>query len=149
MALRIYLDTSVLSALGDSRAPDRQSMTREFFARLRDFDACTSDLARIEIERTRDPTRRREMLTLLGELTVHATTSEAESLAQRYIDAGIIPAGVPEDALHVASAVLLRQEALVSWNFKHLVNLRRRAAVQSMNASLGLPPIAIIPPPEL
>lgn len=56
---------------------------------------------------------------------------------------------MPEDALHVAIAVLTRQDALISWNFKHLVNQRRRAAVQTLNLARGLPSIAILPPPEL
>lgn len=39
MKQRVYLDTSVLSALGDVRAPDRQALTREFFARIAEFEA--------------------------------------------------------------------------------------------------------------
>lgn len=85
MPMRIYLDTSVLSALGDPRTPDRQALTREFFDRIRDFDACTSDLARMEIEQTRDQTRRREMLDILSQLALHPIPAEAEALADRYI----------------------------------------------------------------
>jgi len=51
-------------------------------------------------------------------------TPEAEQLARRYLDAQIFPATVPDDALHVAIAILTRQDVLVSWNFKHLVNQR-------------------------
>jgi glycogen operon protein len=44
-------------------------------------------------------------------------------------------------AVHVAAAVLTRQDVLVSWNFRHLVNRRRRAQVNEVNISLGLPMI--------
>jgi len=54
-----------------------------------------------------------------------------------------------DDALHVAIAILTRQDVLVSWNFKHLVNQRRRAAIDALNISIGLPRIAILSPPEL
>jgi predicted nucleic acid-binding protein len=149
MTQRIYLDTSVLSALGDTRAPDRQALTREFWARLSDFEASTSDVTRTEIENTRDPARRAEMLPLLDSLAIHAVTPDAIALADEYLAVGIFPSSVPEDALHVAIAVLTRQDALISWNFKHLVNQRRRAAVQALNLARGLPTIAILPPPEL
>jgi hypothetical protein len=46
MKLKLYLDTSVFSAYFDDRAPDRQAQTVEFWERLPDFDACTSQLAR-------------------------------------------------------------------------------------------------------
>jgi hypothetical protein len=54
-----------------------------------------------------------------------------------------------DDALHVAAAVLGRYDVLVSWNFRHLVNRRRRAALNSLNTSWGLPAIEIIAPAEL
>jgi hypothetical protein len=53
------------------------------------------------------------------------------------------------DALHVAAAVLTRQDVLLSWNFKHLVNRRRRAKVNDVNVSQGLPMIEIVAPPEI
>ncbi|MFG0283899.1 MAG: PIN domain-containing protein [Phycisphaerales bacterium JB039] len=149
MKQRIYLDTSVLSALGDTRAPDRQVLTREFFDRIDEFEVATSELTRTEIENTRDDARRAELLGLLSAFTLLPVMSEAEQLSQEYLAAGVFTLSTAEDGLHVAIAVLSRQDVLVSWNFKHLVNQRRRAAVQAINARLGLPPIAILPPPEL
>lgn len=149
MKQRIYLDTSVLSALGDVRSPDRQALTQEFFAGIGQYEVATSELTREEIMRTRDADRRGEMLSLLPGLAVLPVTQEAQALSHRYLQAGSLPASVPEDALHVAIAVLARQDVLVSWNFKHLVNQRRRAAIQAINLTLGLPMVAILAPPEL
>ena len=59
------------------------------------------------------------------------------------------PNKIVYDALHVASAVLTRQDILLSWNFKHLVNRRRRALVNQMNTLRGLPNIEIVAPPEI
>lgn len=70
-------------------------------------------------------------------------------MARRYVEAGIFPEPVIADALHVAAAVLSRCDVLASWNFKHLVNLRRRAEVAAINQSQGLPAIEIVAPPEL
>jgi hypothetical protein len=53
------------------------------------------------------------------------------------------------DALHVAAAVLTRQDILVSWNFKHLVNRRRRARINDVNITLSLSMLEILAPPEV
>ena len=53
------------------------------------------------------------------------------------------------DAIHVAAAVMTRQDVLLSWNFKHLVNRRRRGMVNQVNISKGLPTIEIVAPPEI
>ncbi len=53
------------------------------------------------------------------------------------------------DAVHVAAAVFTRHDILLSWNFKHMVNRIRRAKVNEVNISLGLPIIEILAPPEI
>ncbi len=53
------------------------------------------------------------------------------------------------DALHVAVAVVTRQDIFVSWNFRHLVNRRRRALVNEVNVLMSHPPIEILAPPEV
>ncbi len=70
-------------------------------------------------------------------------------LAREYIAAGIFAPVTFNDALHVSAAVLTRQNVLLSWNFKHLVNRRRRAQVNQLNMSLDLPMIEILAPPEI
>src|SRR5438132_1504135 len=63
--------------------------------------------------------------------------------------AGVFTAIMMNDAVHVAAAVLTRQDILLSWNFKHLVNRVRRAKINQVNVSQGLPSIEIIAPPEI
>lgn len=72
-----------------------------------------------------------------------------KDLAQHYIDGGIFLPQMADDALHVAASVLSRQNILLSWNFKHLVNRRRRALVNQMNAARGLPTIEIVAQVEI
>lgn len=77
-------------------------------------------------------------------------SEEMARLARTYVDAGIFSvSSMFRDALHVAVSVLTRQDVLVSWNYKHLANRRRRAAVHSLNVRLGLPVIEIVAPSEL
>jgi len=147
--LRIYLDTSVFSAYYDERVVERRQQTEEFWARRNEFEVTTSELAREELEQTLDPTRRSQLLTLLDGLTIYPLTDEIRHLAQQYLSAGVFTPLMLNDALHVAAAVLNRQDILLSWNFKHLVNRRRRARVTDINISLGLPTLEILAPPEL
>lgn len=149
MNLKLYLDTPVFSAYFDDRAPDRQAQTVEFWQRLPAFEACTSQLAREELENTPNPDRRKRLLQLLKGLTIHSVTSEMKELAERYVQTGVFTAIMMNDAVHVAAAVLTRQDILLSWNFKHLVNRVRRAKINQVNVSQGLPTIEIIAPPEI
>lgn len=54
-------------------------------------------------------------------------SAEAESLAQAYVAAGVVTARYEDDARHVAVATIHEINVVVSWNFRHLVNLSREA----------------------
>ncbi len=106
-------------------------------------------MARDELRQTPDPARRANLGRLLDGVTVHAISDEMRKLAAKYVQGGTFSAVTYSDALHVAAAVLAQQDVLVSWNFKHLVNRRRRAQINEGNISLGLPTIEIVAPPEI
>lgn len=149
MKQRIYLDTSVLSALHDDRAPERRLQTQEFWNSLSAYEASTSELTRQEIGDTPDAALRARMLESLNALVVFPISAAMQQFAAAYIDAGIFPRTQEADAIHVAAAVLTRHDVLLSWNFKHLVNRRRRALVNATNISLGAATVDIISPLEL
>ena len=149
MKARVYLDTSVVSAFYDERAISRMSETQEFWDRLAEFEVSVSSLVREEIEQTTDVERRAAMLRLLEGLGVEKVTDEMRELARAYVENGVFGESMYTDALHVALAVLTRQDILVSWNFKHLVNRRKRAQIDQLNISRGLPTIEIVAPSEL
>jgi len=149
MRLRVYLDTSVFSAYYDERVTDRQAATEEFWKRFGEFEVATSEVCTHEIAQAADEDLRNKLQTLLGSVRVYPVTREMKELASRYIGAGVFNPVMFNDALHVAAAVLTRQDMLLSWNFRHLVNRRRRAQVNQVNISLGLPTIEIIAPPEI
>jgi hypothetical protein len=90
-------------------------------------------------KKTQSADRRKRLLQLLDDLTLHRITAEMRQLSEQYVQAGVFTAVMMNDALHVAAAVLTRQDILVSWNFKHLVNRVRRVKVNQVNVSHGLP----------
>ncbi len=149
MKLRLYLDTSVFSALFDDRAPDRRALTEEFWTALPNYDHSTSELAVEELRQTADLQLRASMESMLADFRIIPVTDEMRSLADQYILAEAFTRTMLNDAVHVAAATLSRQDVLVSWNFKHLVNRRRRATVCGVNTREGLPVLDILSPPEL
>jgi predicted nucleic acid-binding protein len=143
------MDTSVFSAYFDDRAPDRKALTEQFWRNLDAYKAATSSLAVEELRQTNDLQLRAKMESLIVGLNIITVTDEMAELAEKYIAAGAFTETMYNDAVHVAAATLSRQDVLVSWNFRHLVNRRRRAVVCGVNAAEGLPAIDILSPPEL
>jgi hypothetical protein len=76
-------------------------------------------------------------------------SEEAFSLADAYIQRGILGPGSRSDALHVALATVGRVDVLVSWNFRHIVNLSRVRTFHSVNVERGYSLIEIRSPQEV
>ena len=49
----------------------------------------------------------------------------------------MVPQKLADDARHVAISTVNRVSHLVSWNFKHLVNVRREAGFNAVNLLQG------------
>lgn len=64
-------------------------------------------------------------------------SNEAEELADAYILGKAVPRRMRLDAQHIAIATVARVDVLVSWNFKHIVNLDRIRAFNAVNSELG------------
>jgi hypothetical protein len=64
-------------------------------------------------------------------------TPAAYDLARAYIEAGILPAKKLEDGLHVAVATLEQMDILVSWNHRHLANVRKSEQYRGVNLIRG------------
>ncbi len=142
---RLYLDTSVISALFDERTPERKAMTEAAWARLPEYDVNISSIVLEELNEVTEPLGE-AMRIAIADFTVLQITSSIENLAQRYIDHGIFPDKYYADALHVAIASMHQINYLLSWNFKHLVKVKTRRLVALTNTSLDLFAVEIIAP---
>ena len=70
-------------------------------------------------------------------------------LAEAYLAADVVPRKFIDDALHIAMASVHGIRLVVSWNFKHLVNVRREDGFNAVNLVEGWPPIRIVSPKEI
>jgi len=76
-------------------------------------------------------------------------TEEAVSLAWGYISEGVIGKGKLIDAEHIAIATINRVDVLVSWNFRHIVNLQKIRGFNAVNLKAGYPMLEIRSPWEV
>lgn len=151
--LRLYVETSVWSYVYAEDAPEKQQITQAFFERVAEgrFDIFISQEVLREIGRA-DPETRQRLADLLKthRPTLLAVTEEVAALAAAYLEQGALPRGKAEDAMHAATATVYELDALVSWNYRHLVNLRRKELIHATNLRQGyLKPLEIITPMEV
>ena len=145
---RIYLDTSVISALYDERTPERLAQTRQAWTTIVGYEVCISDLVLNELSHTSDEIKEGLLKSTSG-FTVLETNKDAFALASEYVALGVFPEKYFDDALHVAIATLNNIGILLSWNFAHLVKVKTRRMVAFVNAGKNFLPVEIISPPEL
>ena len=149
-SLKLYLDTSIPNFLFAEDAPDKQEMTKEFFQKRyrNQFELFISGVVISEIEKA-PPMKRDLLLAVIEGISILEINQEAETLALAYIKSGALPKTSLDDARHVAIATIHNLDAVVSWNFKHLVNLRRIKMVHLVNEQMGYKHIEIISPQEI
>jgi hypothetical protein len=148
MRPRIYVDTSVFGGCEDVEFIRH---SRRLVAAMAngDYAMVISALPLLELEKA--PTAVRAHLERIPESLVEVLSldSEAEALAAEYIHDGAVGKNERADALHIALATAARVDVLVSWNFKHIVNLRRIHAFNAVNLKQGYPVLEIRNPREV
>lgn len=134
MSLKIYLDTSVISAYFDFQKPVRQLITQKWVQQnAKEFDLFASTLVLEEIDKNLDQELREKMLNLLNSISISILEiNEAIlKLASIYRE-HTLPKEI-NDTVHIAIASYNALDAIVSWNFRHIVNLKTMKAIHKIN----------------
>lgn len=148
MRSRIYTDTSVIGGVEDEefREPSRRLLDA---FRRGDLIMVLSELTVRELEIAPESVRS-ALSQVPGDLIeTLALSPDAEELAEVYIAEGAVSIRMRADALHIALATVARVDVLVSWNFKHIVNLKRIHAYNAVNLKRGYPLLEIRTPREV
>jgi len=134
--LRVYVDTSVFGATGDEGVSES---SRSFFKRAADgeFVILVSQVTVDELDPA--PLAVRAVLDQLPDDAVRRVDvdDEVRSLAAAYLAAGVVSERYEDDALHVAAATVARADIIISWNFRHMVNINRIRAFGAVNLANG------------
>lgn len=148
MRPRIYVDTSVFGGCEDVEFIDH---SRRLVAAMAngEYAMVISEVTLRELARA--PKLVQSHLEAVPESLVEvlALDDEAEALAAEYIHDGVVSKNEAADALHIAIATVARVDIVVSWNFKHIVNLRRIHAFNAVNLRKGYPILEIRNPREV
>jgi predicted nucleic acid-binding protein len=154
MKPRVYVETTVLGYLttwpsGDLVVAGRQKITRDWWRYAQGvFELVISELVFREAA-TGDPQAIRDRLEAVKGLPVLAVSRQAEKLAANLISRRAVPPTEPEDALHIAVAVVSGIEFLATWNFKHIANAAMRWKINDVCYAGGYDPCTICTPEEL
>ena len=148
---KIYLETTVFNHYFDT---DREAhvATVKLFKEIQagKYEAYTSAYVIEELENAQEP-KQSNMLALVGEygVKVLVVESEAERLAEIYINEGVIPARFIYDGLHIAIATINDLEYIFSLNFKHINKLKTKTMTSIINLREGYRPVTIASPMEV
>ena len=147
MKQRVYIDTSVFGGYFDDEFAEH---TRPLFDRLKnnEFKLLFSSVTQDELNSA--PGRVKDLVTgLKAEWTEFLdVTDEATELAAEYIAEGVVGQTCFADCLHIALATINRADYLISWNFKHIVNIDRIRGYNSINIKKGYKQLEIRSPRE-
>jgi predicted nucleic acid-binding protein len=147
--LRIYLDTSVISHLDAPDVPDKEADTKQLWEDIRagEYEVVLSWLTYAEINRCAEPKRTFMQSVLAGVTNEYIEQNEeAERLGALYVEIGGLPPKSARDATHIAVATTSVCDIILSWNFRHIVNLRAITAVEAVNIKEGYKPVRILSP---
>lgn len=91
--------------------------------------------------------------TLLRDLKIDfeviAVTQETIDLATLYINEKVVGQTSMDDCIHIATATIHKLDLLISWNFKHIVNIIRIRGYNSINLRNGYSTLEIRSPKDL
>ncbi len=146
-ARKLYIDTSVVGGYHD---PLWMADTRLLWqqAEAGHWSLITSIVAEAEIQNA-PPNVRQLFAETFDASNILDTSHEVEELAGAYMQAAVVPPKFADDALHVAMATVHGIRLIVSWNFKHLVNVRREDGFNAVNILRGWPIVRIVSPKEI
>ncbi len=148
MEQRFYFDTSVFGGLFDVEFEDETALLFEK-VNLGLIKCVYSNLT--ESELTNAPEKVRRFFESIKDECKEKVfvTAEGLKLAQTYVDEKVVGETSLDDCIHIATATLSKVDMLVSWNFKHIVNIYRIRGYNSINLRLGYPTLEIHSPKEI
>jgi predicted nucleic acid-binding protein len=148
MKPRLYFDTSVFGGVFDEEFEEASILLFEK-VKLGQIICVYSTLSETEIKNA--PQHVKDFFNELpkDKMQFVEVTEEAFELAQKYLDEKVVGKTSADDCRHIATATLNKVDYLVSWNFKHIVNVFRIRGYNSVNLKNGYSQLDIRSPKEI
>ena len=148
MIERIYIDTSVIGGYFDE---EFELYTKLFFERVEKgkIKVVLSDLLATELKGAPENVLNFYHSIPKAQIEYAEQTEDSIKLAEEYLKEGVVGKTSKIDCRHIAIATLVNADILVSWNFKHIVNIARIRGYNSVNIKLGHRILEIRTPREI
>jgi predicted nucleic acid-binding protein len=145
MKQRLYIDTSVFGGYFDDEFAE---FTRPLFNRLQngEFRLLFSTVTQEELNPAPEKVKELVRNLKVENTDFIETNDEAVELATQYIVEKVVGQTSFADCLHIALATINRADYLISWNFKHIVNVQRIRGYNSINIKNGYKELEIRSP---
>lgn len=145
MKQRLYIDTSVFGGYYDVEFED---FTIPLFQRInnKEFKLLYSSVIQDELENAPEKVKNVIKGIDVSNSEFLETTEESILLATEYITEGVVGKTSFADCLHIALATIYKADYLISWNFKHIVNVDRIRGYNSINIKKGYKELEIRSP---
>ena len=145
---KIYLDTSIFGGIFDEEFSE---FTKPLFKRIKnnEFELIYSDITEEELKNAPEKIRLATHDLPKNSTNYVKSDIEAANLANKYIEEKVVGFTSYTDCLHIALATVHNADILLSWNFKHIVNVVRIIGYNAVNLSQGYKQIDIRSPREL
>jgi len=138
--LSLYLETSVWNFYFADDAPEKKEITVRFFHKIEKgiYEIFISDTVLEEIGNATEEEKTR-LYNLIEQYHPKniPIIPEMLKLSRKYLSENALPRKANKDALHAAAATVSQMDALISWNLRHLSNLRRMEKINGINLKEG------------
>ena len=148
MKPRLYFDTSVFGGIFDEEFEEVTSILIEK-VRMGQIICVYSDLSITELTNAPDQVKKHFESLPKEFVEMARLTREAFDLAEQYMSENVVGKTSADDCRHIATATIQKVDCLVSWNFKHIVNVVRIRGYNTVNLKNGYLPLDVRSPNEI
>ncbi|MEO8448003.1 MAG: PIN domain protein [bacterium] len=142
---KVYLDTSVIGGCFDNEFKVDSNKIIELIK----FNIYEGVISSITIDELEDaPDYVKEILNKV-DFEILYLNEDVISLAKKYLNEKIVSEKYMSDCQHIAIATIFNIDVLISWNFKHIVNLNKIKQFNLVNLKEGYKQLEIRSPKEL
>jgi predicted nucleic acid-binding protein len=145
----VYIETTIPSFYHETRTSAEavawRHATRRWWDRYRhEYTLVTSEVVLEELRLA--PPHKAQGVRMLDGLTILDRTRRVAEAAALYLEHRLVPNTAVPDAVHLALASVHGIDFLLTWNCRHLANVRKRPHIAALNLRLGLPvPVVTTP----
>ncbi len=148
MKQRFYFDTSVFGGVFDAEFEEATLLLFER-VKLGRIICIYSDLTETELNSA--PKKVKNFFKDLPKENLErvAVNDEILTLATKYIGEKVVGQSSFDDCVHIATATIYKADILLSWNFRHIVNVYRIRGYNAINLRMNYHSLEIRSPKEI